>query len=219
MPILSRLYELLLLTILRLRRIGTAPSLSLVPASHLPATADNPMTRLPPNGVHAPPHHQQHLNRMSDFPDKSSVITATSPGSFNTTNGTINKGYQRGPGPDEFGYGRPDVKAAATAPARSNTYYQEDSVSPTSESRPSTGRRGTSNNRFTITNLGEDEHELHAASSQAPPLPAAQLPRAEWLSAEAEKKRLYEEASAKVARVQGSDVFEILPIDRSPVRP
>ena len=96
-------------------------------------------------------------------------------------------------------------------------YTPDDTASVLSELRPSTaGRRANSSNRFTITNIGEDDDDLYDASPQPPTTPS---PRAPWLSAEEEKKRLYEEANAKVARVQGTSALQSPPVDLSPVCP
>lgn len=78
-------------------------------------------------------------------------------------------------------------------------------------------RRGSATvagqNRFTITNISEQDAEVREAVEQeqlaarlAQPTPPPKNQRA-WISAEEEKKKLYENARAKVERVQGSAVM------------
>jgi hypothetical protein len=181
-------------SIVAVKRIGTAPSLSL---GHIP----EPSNTHQQNGLHAP--------QQSRLPDRSSTAPI-SPLQFNTVSSLPNKGFQ--PGPDEFGYDRPEPKSAATVPNRGSAYYSEESPSQASELRPSIGRRVNSN-RFTITNIGEEDLELQATES---PPTTARSPRTPWLSAEEEKKRLYEEANAKVAQVQGAAARPPSPVEPSP---
>jgi hypothetical protein len=191
--------------LVRSRRIGTAPSLSL---AHVPPQAFGRPSHdvIQPNG--APP--KQHATAL---PDRNSFVPG--PLQFNTAPSTYPKGSQ--PGADEFGYGvseakvAADVKPVATVNSRTNAAYADETSSQPSESRPSVTRRTTSSSgpRFTITNIGEEDHELHVTPKHTN--------RAAWLSAEEEKKKLYEEANAKVAQVQGGATRESPPIDQAPV--
>jgi hypothetical protein len=135
---------------------------------------------------------------------------------------TAPNGYPR---PDEFGYARPPRAPAAVDTAGYSPRPQPghkssnswNSVGTDESTRPANARRrsggGPSNpsNRFTITNVNEEEipkeSEPSASGAAAPaataasPAPAA---RNLWPTAEDEKKRLYEQARAKVERVQGT---------------
>lgn len=165
-----------------------------------------------PNGAPPSGYQPQSPNRAPEFPS----MPPTSPGQFSTAPSLPSKGYQTGP--DEFGYGRPEVNGAATAPTRTGVLPspQEEPASPPSHLRPSAGRRTNNNNRFTITNLGDEDEPPHA-SGASQPSPTHSVPRKQWLTAEEEKKRLYEEANAKVAIVQGSVALHSPPADESPV--
>ena len=105
-------------------------------------------------------------------------------------------------GLDEFGYkGSKDFTSANTAPTRvQQPPPQDDFANRPVEPRPTVGGRrpGTGNSatgRFTVTNLDEKDHHRNESS---PPATARN-----WLPAEEEKKRLYDQARAEVARVQG----------------
>lgn len=143
--------------------------------------------------------------------DRNSFVPG--PLQFNTVSSST-KTYQAGL--DEFGYGRPDV---TTPPSRASTLYPDESASQPAELRAATGLRANTSpqSRFTITNISEDDdHELHAIGASS-----TSANRSQWLTAEEEKKRLYEEANAKVARVQGAAARKSPPppIDTSPVCP
>jgi hypothetical protein len=145
----------------------------------------------------------------SGLSDRNSFVPG--PLQFNTASSST-KTYQTGL--DEFGYGRPDV---ATPPSRASTLYPDESASQPTELRAATGRRANSysQSRFTITNISEDDdHDLRVIGASSP-----SASRSQWLTAEEEKKRLYEEANAKVARVQGAAARKSPPppIDTSPV--
>ena len=124
--------------------------------------------------------------------------------------------YKSSVGVDEFGYGRQDIKVPLTeAGGRSNNYVPSDPPTASKPTeRPGAGSRRPettgSQNRYTVTNLHEDDEAALAAIGNAAPVAIAsppangRSPQSTWLSAEEEKKRLYESATANVARVQGS---------------
>lgn len=156
--------------------------------------------------------------------------TSTAP-AFNTAPSHYKTQSQSQLGVDEFGYGRQDIKMPMTeAGGRSNNYAANDpyaSSKPTE--RPGSRRPGTAGsqnqNRYTVTNLHEDDEAALVAignTTQAPitsPPANSGSPQNAWLSAEEEKKRLYENATANVARVQGSVVSQSpTPQAQTPVR-
>ena len=73
--------------------------------------------------------------------------------------------------------------------------------------RSRTGSALPPSNRFTITNMTDNEFpedSPHVNSPGSTSAPQTQAPRQnQWLTAEEEKARLYQEAKAKVERVQG----------------
>lgn len=142
--------------------------------------------------------------------------SAAPPRPYNTAPNAQRGAYSNGPGRvDEFGYsgaatagyGRPP-QSAQTVGSRPNGQA--------AIGRPIDPRRPGSmaaNQRFTVTNFDEmdlprdDDSEGHGQGSssvqaRAPPSPPKQQNQ-QWLSAEEEKRRLYESARAKVERVQG----------------
>lgn len=193
------------------RRIGTTPSLSLSPPSNTPTAANNRVLQPTSENGGPYPSHQvperisQHGDQSSDF----GPTSVSSPGKYNTTPG----GYTK-PLLDDFGYGRPDVNSSATTTTRPNASYSDNVPA---ELRPGAGRQPVatnSRNRLTITNIGDSEHELNEIAASA-----ARPARSQWLPAEEEKRRLYEKATADVARVQGTSARLSPPLSQSPVCP
>jgi hypothetical protein len=79
------------------------------------------------------PQPQSHASGLLDW---NSFVP--SPLQFNTVASTSTKAYQTGI--DKFGYGRPDMNAAATAPSRASTLYPDESANQLAELRLNTGR-------------------------------------------------------------------------------
>lgn len=180
---------------------------------------NNRISHAVPNGAPAngfSPNSYQVAERISEHPDTDFGPSMNSPVVFNTAPSDI----KSRPPLDEFGFGRPDIHAPATMAARTSSYTPDDPYANRPvESRPGTGRRpGTANSatkRFTVTNIGEDDPEpdlhgngLHSGGSSGSP----------WVSAEEEKRRLWEKATADVARVQGAAARHTPPLSHTPVR-
>lgn len=165
---------------------------------------------------HAP---KDSIASNSAFQPQQPEPAANTPPVFNTAPSHYKSPSQSQPvGVDEFGYGRQDIKVPLTeAGGRSSNYISNEPHTPNKPAeRPGTGNRrpGTANsqnqNRFTVTNLHEDDDAALAAIGNGVPAPVAspstngRNPQSAWLSAEEEKRKLYESATANVARVQGS---------------
>ncbi|KAF7964782.1 hypothetical protein HWV62_3002 [Athelia sp. TMB] len=176
------------------KRIGTAPSLSLGAAAN-PHHVVGTHTRNTSNGNGLP------LGSLAEPLDFGRPTTANS-SHYGGTMPPMSSKAREAAGLDEFGYkGSKDFTSANTAPTRvQQPPPQDEFANRPVEPRPAVaGRRpGTANSatgRFTVTNLDEKDHHRNESS---PPATARN-----WLPAEEEKKRLYEQARAEVARVQG----------------
>lgn len=172
----------------------------------IPASSANgvPPQGLPSQQVPERPSH--HANISSDFSPPAVLV----PGKYNTAPGGFTK-----PTSDDFGYGRQDVHIPATIAGRANT-SNTDTIP--AELRPGVRQSGVTNNqnRFTVTNIVDSEHELNEVASSLASA-AARPVRSQWLPAEEEKRRLYEKATAEVARVQGTSARLSTPLNQSPV--
>ena len=158
---------------------------------------------------------------------------------FNTaptqpTNGYIaNGGFKA----DEFGYGvgsgTPNTVSGGTLPTSPvPTRYVDPRTGGSSSARPDSngGRRPGSSgtrpgssggrNRLLVANMGDDipeESPVNPVPTSPPKQPSPPLfppQQQRWLSAEEEKKRLYESAVARVEQVQG--IQSIPPPEPSP---
>lgn len=175
------------------RRIGTAPSLSLgTTANHAHTSSLGTHNRnTSSNGL---PFDS--LAGPMDFNRPATAASST----YGATMPPMSNKAREAAGYDEFGYKNPSdlpSVSANTAPTRTPQQQMDDFVNRPAEPRPVVaGRRpNSSTGRFTIANLDEKDHRDRGASPPA----TARI----WLPAEEEKKRLYERATADVARVQG----------------
>ncbi|KAG2150646.1 uncharacterized protein EDB93DRAFT_327356 [Suillus bovinus] len=201
------------------RRIGVAPSLCMTPSSTAPTVLARPLTansQISDYNSSAQGHGRTPLT-----PPTSSIKYNTTPNAYNSDNqyddlevdeiGALKSLQSRVPGTiDHPGYG-----SAAQVPMGS---IQEDSalvVRPVGGSgrkrRGSATATGTQN-RLTITNISDRDAEVREAVEQAQLASRQQQStpirgQRPWLSAEEEKKKLYESARAKVEQVQGSAVM------------
>ncbi|KAJ7470525.1 hypothetical protein FB451DRAFT_340601 [Mycena latifolia] len=158
-----------------IKRIGPAPSLSLLPTNSTRRVEDI---------------------QSQTFSGHNPVVSRTVAGAGYNTMPVSPNGYLDQT-VDEFGgYAKPTHK---TTNSRSSAMDKaEESIA-----RPGAGRRPGSadRNRFTITNAEIPEDP---ASLRRPSETVAAGPRSKaWPTAEEEKQRLYEEARAKVERTQG----------------
>ncbi|KAJ7135025.1 hypothetical protein C8R43DRAFT_1204471 [Mycena crocata] len=166
-----------------IRRIGPAPSLSLLPANAARRVEDT--------------QPQTYAGR--------DVVNRTVVANFNTMPVAQPNGYSdRSPNlgtVDEFG-GYSSKPTHKTANSRTSI----DDVGG-STARPGAGRRPGSadRNRFTITNaeIPEESAPRRRPSETVAPVATAAARNRAWPTAEEEKQRLYEEARAKVERTQG----------------
>ena len=179
------------------RRIGIAPSLSLQQPvlSINTVTPANPRPRVAPNA--GPP----------------ATITGpvhpfAVPGNVKDTRliNTMPNGVGAPAAPDEMGFiARPSSEADERPQAEAN------GTPPRRRSRTGTV---PASNRFTITNMTDNEFSDDTPHTNepgsAPPIPRTQSPPRQnpWPTAEEEKAKLYQEAKAKVERVQGLDRSE-----------
>ncbi|KAI0261407.1 hypothetical protein BC834DRAFT_479510 [Gloeopeniophorella convolvens] len=198
-----------------IRRIGIAPSLSLqqpvvsitatTPASARPRTAPGPNAQSATiAGTNYPYPSPMHGNSVSG-----SRMANTMPGNIGASAPS-----------DEMGFvARPSSEGDEP---QAQSQIETSSTSPRRRSRAGSGVPQT--NRFTVTNMGDNdipEERSHTNSPaslsaqaqsqsqlQSPPQP--QPPRqGTWLTAEEEKARLYQQAKERVDRVQGG-------LDRGP---
>ncbi|KII88269.1 hypothetical protein PLICRDRAFT_618065 [Plicaturopsis crispa FD-325 SS-3] len=215
-----------------IRRIGTAPSLSLHtgPGHSRQSSAATSELQRPTTANSRTGGAGPGPSDMYSIPE-----SAAPPRPYNTAPNAQRGAYTNGPGRvDEFGYSG----AAAAGYGRPPQSAQTVGSRPNGQAaigRPIDPRRPGSmaaNQRFTVTNFDEmdlprdDDSEGHGQGSssvqaRAPPSPPKQQNQ-QWLSAEEEKRRLYESARAKVERVQGgvlSDRSDSPPATTSPRTP
>lgn len=203
-----------------IRRIGVAPSLCMTTPSSNAPTGPTPTRPLTGNSQTSDYNSSaQGHGRNPLTPPASSIQYNTAPSAQNGDNqhddlevdelGALQSRQSRVPGTvDHPGYGLP-----APNPMGS---IQEHSAA---AARPVGGsgrrRRGSATavgtqNRFTITNISDRDAEVREAVEQAQMAARQQQPTSPtrgqrgWLTAEEEKKKLYESARAKVEQVQGS---------------
>ncbi|KAF5378344.1 hypothetical protein D9615_008708 [Tricholomella constricta] len=191
-----------------IRRIGPAPTLSLIPIS----PAHQTITRAEP-----PPQRPPAASTLPLSKDSYS-FGRNSPANAYSTLPTHASGYHGSPAAkvDELGgYGystRPTHNHSSSA--ASNTLSDEFGFRPPgSTATTGVGRRpGSANapnaNRLTITNalpsdIPQPETDTRERTSSSPHDPSTNS-RGPWPSAEDEKQRLYEAARAKVERIQGN---------------
>jgi hypothetical protein len=186
------------------RRIGTAPSLSVIA----------PNAQATPN---ATPHNTFVTRPSTGVTDKV-ADSAVSKFQLNTP---LSNGVSTGSGfkSDETGYisqhniGQPILNAVSgshpstsqhVTVSHSNSLAGSVTSRPRSEAESSGGIQARSiiSSKFTVTNMGDDapiDSPLFIRPAQQSPPPGQQS----WISAEEEKRRLYERAKAQVDRVQG----------------
>jgi hypothetical protein len=104
---------------------------------------------------------------------------------------------------DEMGFiARPSSEGDERQPQQ---HFEDNGPPPRRRSR--TGSAVPASNRFTITNMTDNEFPEDSPHINAPgstSAPRSQSPRPnQWLTAEEEKAKLYQEAKARVERVQG----------------
>ncbi|KAG0707826.1 hypothetical protein DFH29DRAFT_599883 [Suillus ampliporus] len=203
-----------------IRRIGIAPSLCMTtPSSTAPTVPITPRP-LTGNSQTSDYNSAQGHGRTPLSPPASSIQYNTAPNAQNGDNqrddlevdelGALKSHQSRVPGTvDHPGYGLSAQNSMGS--------IQEDGAA---NVRPVGGsgrrRRGSAvaagtQNRLTITNISDRDAEVReaveqaqmAARQQQPTTPPMRGQRA-WLSAEEEKRKLYESAKAKVEKVQGS---------------
>lgn len=212
------------------RRIGVAPSLCMTPASTAATVPARPLTgnsQISDYNSSAQGHGRTVLTPLT-----STIKYNTTPNAQNGDNqhddlevdevGALQSHQPRVPGTiDHPGYG-----SSAQIPMGS---IQEDSalaVRPVGGSgrrrRGSAAASGTQN-RLTITNISDRDAEVREAVEQAQMAARQQHPttppmrgQRSWLSAEEEKRKLYESARAKVEQVQGSAVMALQSSETSP---
>ncbi|KAG5635000.1 hypothetical protein H0H81_012763 [Sphagnurus paluster] len=191
-------------------RIGPTPTLSLLPISptqHTITRSENPPQR-PPIASTLPIARDGHgMGRDSNA------------GAYNTLPAHAN-GHKLAKVDEMGGYAYSARQVPQTSISAGSNHLPEDHRPRTSPTSPTSfGRRpnsagGPSANRLTIINAQPDEipepepdtrQRAGGSSSQGP-----------WLSAEDEKKRLYEAARAKVERVQGSVARVVTPPPQAP---
>ncbi|KAG2037174.1 hypothetical protein BDR03DRAFT_1010875 [Suillus americanus] len=212
------------------RRIGIAPSLCMTPSSAAATVPARPLTgnsQISDYNSSAQGHGRTPLT-----PPASSIKYNTTPNAQNGDNqhddlevdevGALQSHQSRVPGTiDHPGYG-----SSAQIPMGS---IQEDSALAV---RPVGGsgrrRRGSAvaagtQNRLTITNISDRDAELREAVEQAQMAARQQQTttpqmrgQRSWISAEEEKRKLYESARAKVEQVQGSAVMALQSSETSP---
>ncbi|KAF9651525.1 hypothetical protein BDM02DRAFT_3184525 [Thelephora ganbajun] len=204
------------------RRIGPVPNLSLVPGQQAQPQPTQPVLT-----------STAYNRRPSEEPQDKSSQFNTAP--TQPTNGYVaNGGFKA----DEFGYGvggstyntvSGGTFPKSTVPSR----YVDPRTGGSDGGRPGSsggGRPGSSGNRpgssggrnrLLVANMGDDIPEESPVNLNpvSPPQPASPPPfspqqQQRWLTAEEEKKRLYERAVARVEQVQG--IQSIPPPEPSP---
>ncbi|KAF8055857.1 hypothetical protein FPV67DRAFT_1567047 [Lyophyllum atratum] len=185
------------------RRIGPAPTLSLLPIG----PAQHTITRSEPPPSRSPAAATLPLSR-----DNYGAAHNTPANAYNTLSAAA--AYNSSPASkvDELGYGystRPTHHHSLSA--SSNNLDDFDPRPPASTPNTGTARRpgsanGPSTNRLTVMNaqpseIPQQESDPRQRTGSSPG--AAANPRGPWPTAEDEKQRLYEAARAKVERVQG----------------
>ncbi|KAL6300503.1 hypothetical protein BKA93DRAFT_511906 [Sparassis latifolia] len=121
------------------------------------------------------------------------------------------------------GFGR---SAANSVSSRTPGPHGNDA--PAARPRNNSARAVGAGSRLTVANLNDQEIEEHTkaermhgrqaslSSTPTPRTPPAEGLRAQWLSAEDEKRRLYETAIANVERVQGNVIHALSMTDHAP---
>ena len=204
------------------RRIGPVPNLSLV------------------SGQQAQPQQTQSVITSTAYNRRPSEDNQDKTSQFNTAPAQPANGYIANGGfkADELGYGigggTPKTVSGGTLPTTTvPSRYVDPRAGGSGSGRPgsnsgrrpgSAGARPSSSggrNRLLVANMGDDILEESPAihkpdSPPKPPSPPLSPPqqRQRWLSAEEEKKRLYESAVARVEQVQG--IQSIPPPEPSP---
>lgn len=199
-----------------------------------------------PSPGYEPP--SQHFERLSEFGDRSSIAPVSPPGKFSTLpskgyqGGLDEFGYGKPEIKSSSSATAPVRRPSARTQDDTSSLHSE--MRPSTARRGTNNGRFT----ITNIGEDDDELNAHEISllstansqlSNSPPPPSnsqsppstpqtvlttaqspinGQSPRA-WLTAEEEKKRLYDEANAKVARVQGTSALQSPPPDPSPVYP
>lgn len=202
------------------RRIGAVPNLSLTQGQQVPPQPAQPIHTL-----------TAHNRRPSEEPqDKTSQFnTAPTP----VTNGYPNGGFKA----DEFGYGvgsaTPNTVSGGTLPSSNvPSRYVDPRAGGSGSGRPGSngGRRpgssgtrpgssGGRTNRLLVANMDDEipeESPVNPKPTSPPKAPSPPLfsQQQRWLTAEEEKRRLYESAVARVEQVQG--IQSIPPPEPSP---
>lgn len=174
--------------------------------------------------------------------DSDTTISRPSAGQFNTVPAEKANGNSAASKPDEFGVtraaeqpkgGGSDRTSSVASTERSSQYAAQtiggvpghssgngriapyaSETTAFARQRASTGR---SQARLTIANLNDNEVEEHAKAQRAHSATVQNTSRSKWMTAEDEKKRLYEAAVAKVERVQGAVARARSPDDVRPI--
>ena len=191
------------------RRIGTTPSLSVVvPHAHpQPAATSQPMGNT-------------YVTRPTTGPTERIAEPPAPRPQYATAPSSTTNGYASGPGfrSDEMGYigqsshntiSGPHPSASQHGVGQSNPAVGGSSTGRPASAGGSSGGggsgipvRSTVSSKYTVTNVADDvvaESPDSPRQAQRSPQPASRT----WLSAEEEKRRLYESAKAQVDRVQG----------------
>ncbi|KAH7921057.1 hypothetical protein BV22DRAFT_756639 [Leucogyrophana mollusca] len=221
-----------------IRRIGVAPNLCITsPGSTAPTV---PVTRPLTGNSHAPSNSTSTVDYnfshgMPNPEPSRPAVTALSSTQFNTAPTTFSG--ERDLEVDELGelgFGRQNRVPAGTIDHPGFASSAQPQRVPSVEGagatpRPGSGRRRRpsatgSQNRFTITNISENDAELReaqAANQRAgggnlTPPSGGRSQRPPWPTAEDEKTRLYESAKAKAEKVQGSALASAVSLNESP---
>ncbi|KAG9313333.1 hypothetical protein JVU11DRAFT_5638 [Chiua virens] len=203
------------------RRIGHAPSLCVTspssPAATVPITTS--IIRPQTDESHNQNNNNNRLSGVNDLspnprsPPKQFAPYSTAPGGYNGNAADGNEfgvlggasGTKMTGTIDHPGYGssnRPGSRGGLGGIQEDTQLGAEGQVS---HLRPIGRRRPSASNRLTITNISEKDAEDGLVSK--PPrvtTPPARNATNAWLSAEAEKQLLYENAVARVQKVQGA---------------
>lgn len=203
-----------------IRRIGVAPSLCMTPSSVASTVPARPLTS---NSQTSDYNSAQGHGRTPLIPPTSSIKYNTAPNAQNDNDqhddlevdevGALQSHQSRVPGTIDH----PGYNSSAQIPMGS---IQENStlvvrpVGGSSRRRRGSATAAGTQNRLTITNISDRDAEVREAVEQAQIAARQQQPttppmrgQRSWLSAEDEKRKLYESARAKVEQVQGSAVM------------
>lgn len=199
------------------RRIGVAPSLCMVTPSSTAPTVPIPPRPLTGNSQTSDYNYlAQGQGRTPFSPPATSIQYNSAPNAQNGDSrevdelGALHSCQSKVPGTvDHPGYGASQSNPMGSIPEDGTGAVR--TVGGSGRRRRGSAAAGGTQNRLTITNITDGDADVREAVEQAarsaqPTTPPSRSQRS-WLTAEEEKKKLYDSAKAKVEKVQGSAVM------------